>query len=228
VNPPFTLEQFLGVFADYNAAIWPAQIVAYVLGVVAVAALVLQSPQASRAIALILAAMWAFNGIGYHYVWFSPINPAAKVFAVCFILEAMLFARCAASTSHLQFQIRRDLRSVAGASFILYAMLVYPILGIWAGHGLTAGPMFGVAPCPTTIFTIALLLFARGLWVKWLSIIPLLWSVVGLAAALQLGFREDLGLPVAGLYLLILIAVQMIQGRPKLDVAASSSGAARS
>ncbi len=36
---PFTLEQFLNVFATYNKAIWPAQILAYVLGAVAVAAL---------------------------------------------------------------------------------------------------------------------------------------------------------------------------------------------
>ena len=50
------------------------------------------------------------------------------------------------------------------------------------------GPLFGVAPCPTTIFTIGMLLLARGGWVVWLSIIPLLWSLVGLAAALQLGF----------------------------------------
>ena len=36
---PFTREQFLGVFADYNTAVWPAQVVAYVLGLIVVAAL---------------------------------------------------------------------------------------------------------------------------------------------------------------------------------------------
>jgi hypothetical protein len=41
VNPPFTLERFLGVFVSYNATIRPAQIVAYVLGLFAVAALAL-------------------------------------------------------------------------------------------------------------------------------------------------------------------------------------------
>lgn len=30
MNPPLTIEQYLGVFVAYNAAIWPAQIVAYV------------------------------------------------------------------------------------------------------------------------------------------------------------------------------------------------------
>ena len=29
---PFAVEQFLGVFVAYNAAIWPEQIAAYTLG----------------------------------------------------------------------------------------------------------------------------------------------------------------------------------------------------
>ena len=36
VTPPFTIEQFLGIFVAYNTAIWPVQIVAYVLGILAV------------------------------------------------------------------------------------------------------------------------------------------------------------------------------------------------
>jgi hypothetical protein len=46
--------------------------------------------------------------------------------------------------------------------FIIYALLIYELLGYWAGHGLMAGPMLRVAPCPTTIFTIGVLLLARG------------------------------------------------------------------
>jgi hypothetical protein len=81
-------------------------------------------------------------------------------------------------------------------------MLIYPVLGIWADHGLMAGPMFGVPPCPMTIFTIGMLLLARGLWVFWLSIIPFLWSLIELMAALHLGMYEDLGLPLGGIVLI--------------------------
>ena len=38
---PFTREQFLAAFVTYNEAIWPAQLVAYLLGLAAVALLVL-------------------------------------------------------------------------------------------------------------------------------------------------------------------------------------------
>ena len=36
---PFTREQFINVFADYNNAIWPMQVFAYLLGVIMIVAL---------------------------------------------------------------------------------------------------------------------------------------------------------------------------------------------
>ena len=39
-------------------------------------------------IMLILSAMWALNGIAYGLMHFSAINPAARFFAVLFIVEA--------------------------------------------------------------------------------------------------------------------------------------------
>lgn len=213
MNPPFTIEQFLAVFVAYNAAIWPAQIVAYVLGLVAIAAVWSRQSIASRLIPFILALMWALNGIGYHFLYFSTINPAAKLFAAFFVLQAILLAASAVAANGMRFGIGRELHSFAGLAVIVYAMLIYPTLGILAGHGMMAGPMFGVAPCPTTIFTIGMLLLARGQWVAWLSIIPLLWSVVGLAAAVKLGIPEDLGLAIAGFVSLLVLGIQMIMKR---------------
>lgn len=37
---------------------------------------------------------------------------------------------------------------------ILYALIGYPAFGYFAGHHYPSVPVFGVAPCPTTIFTI--------------------------------------------------------------------------
>lgn len=206
MSTPFTTEQFLGVFVAYNAAIWPAQLVMSVLGLVAVAALWFEQRRSLRLILSILALMWLWMAIGYHLLFFSRINPAAVIFAAFFGLQATLLGACAFASPALSFRPRRDLTSRIGGTVIAYALLVYPVLGVLAGHGLMAGPMFGVAPCPTTIFTIGILLLVRGGWVVWLSVVPVLWSVVGLAAALQLGMFEDLALPVAGVLLLIALA----------------------
>jgi hypothetical protein len=218
VNTPFTIEQFLGVFVAYNVAIWPAQIVAYVLGLLAVSALWLNGLLGQRLILTILAIVWAWNGIGYHFVFFTEINPAAKAFAALFVLQALLFAASAVMTNGVRFSVGAGIRSALGLTFTAYALLIYPILGLWAGHGMMAGPMFGVAPCPTTIFTIGMLLQARGRWVAWLSIIPILWTLVGLAAGVQLEILEDLGLPVAGVVLLIALATDRFNGGGKDQV----------
>jgi hypothetical protein len=224
VNPPFTIEQFLGVFVAYNAAIWPLQIIAYVLGLIAIATVWSRRPAAFRLIMSILALMWVLNGIGYHFLYFSRINPAAKLFAGVFFVQAVLFATGSMAAKGMRFESGRDARSFSAVAAIAYAMLIYPILGILAGHGLLAGPMFGVAPCPTTIFTIGLLMLARGKWVICLSIIPLLWSLVGLAAAVQLGIPEDFGLPLAGFALMIFLTLEALEARRGRRVATSAIG----
>ncbi len=195
---PFTTDEFLAVFAAYNAAIWPFQIAAYGLGLAAVLAFIVGNHGLMRLGFVALALLWAFTGFGYHLIFFAQINPIAPGFAAFFVLESVLLAAAAMQPGDLRLHLNRGFRSIAGMITIIYAVVVYPILGIWAGHGAMAGPMFGVAPCPTTIFTLGMLMIARGRWVVWLSIIPVLWSLIGLSAALQLGIPEDLGMPVAG------------------------------
>jgi len=77
---PFTLEQFLDVFAAYNKAIWPAQILAYVLGAIAVAALFRKGRASDRVISTVLGLMWLSTGVLYHGVFFSSVNKAAFAF----------------------------------------------------------------------------------------------------------------------------------------------------
>lgn len=207
MTPPFTIAEFLAVFATYNAAIWPFQLAAYGLGLMVVIAIFVQRRALLRLALLSLAVLWAFTGIGYHLIFFATINPIAPVFAALFVLQAALLIASAVRLGNLRLRVGRDFRSVAGLVTIAYAVAIYPILGIWAGHGGMSGPMFGVAPCPTTIFTIGFLLIARGHWVIWLSFVPFLWSLIGLAAAIQLGIPEDLAMPVAGITLAVTLGL---------------------
>jgi hypothetical protein len=201
MTPPFTVAEFLAVFAAYNAAIWPFHIAAYGLGLVALAAVFVPYPHLARLAFAALALLWVFTGFGYHLLFFATINPIAPVFAAFFVLEGLLLLASAIRPGSLRLALGQDIRSLAGLVTIAYALVIYPALGFWAGHGGMAGPMFGVAPCPTTIFTLGVLMIARGAWVIWLSVIPILWSLIGLAAAIQLGIPEDLAMPVAGMFL---------------------------
>ena len=68
--------------------------------------------------------------------------------------------------------------------------------------------MFGVAPCPTTIFTFGILLWATKSVPAYLLVIPLLWSIVGMSAAVNLRVPQDYGLVVAGVLGTVLILIQ--------------------
>lgn len=196
---PFTTDQFLDVFRSYNLAIWPAQVVAYVLAFAALGLVIRPRRQADRWVGGILAFFWFWMGAVYHLAFFSSINPAAYVFGAFFVAQGLLFLAFGAVLPKVTFRFRRDGYGLAGGLLMLYALVLYPLLGMLQGHGYPYAPVFGVAPCPTTIFTFGLLLWTVGRVPGWLLVIPTLWALVGTAAALQLGIREDLGLPVAAL-----------------------------
>ena len=126
---PFTVNQFLDVFAAYNAAIWPAQIGAYAFAVVILVALFSLRPSAVRGAMAALAVLWAFIGIGYHLMFFATINPAAPVFAGFFVLQAVLFAVNAVGPGNLRFHLGRDVRTWAGLVATVYALAIYPVVG---------------------------------------------------------------------------------------------------
>jgi hypothetical protein len=194
---PFSIDDFFAVFARYNDAIWPLQSVAFVAGLL-IAALAARRRGAPAALVLaVLAAMWLVNGIGYHWLFFSGINPAARVFGAAFVLEAALLLWVALRHSDLRFSFRGTARSAIGGLLVLFALVVYPLWGRLAGHVWPAVPVLGVAPCPTTIFTIGMLF--GGVWrpVRYLLVLPALWAAVGGSAAILLGAPQDFILMVA-------------------------------
>ncbi len=191
---PFSIEQFFEVFARYNLAVWPLQIVAFLAGIVVVLLLWSNSRGGAAMIAVTLSAMWLVNGIGFHWLYFSTINPAARLFAAVFILQAALLAFVAFAGPEVRFRSGRGPVSVFGLICIAFALVFYPVVGWLFGHRYPAVPMFGIAPCPTTIFTVGVLLQAQWRRVRWLLVIPGLWAGLGGSASFLLGVRQDYAL----------------------------------
>lgn len=187
---PFTHEQFLQVFAGYNTAVWPAQWVAYALGIAAVAAAHFRAGAARWLVPLALAAMWLWTGVMYHWMHFSAINRAAFAFGALFVLQALLFV-LVAFRGGLAWSPVRSAAAPWSWLLIVYALVVYPALGIALGQAYPALPTFGITPCPVTIFTFGLLLQASRRVPVWLLVIPVLWALVGGSAALLLRVPQD-------------------------------------
>jgi hypothetical protein len=196
---PFTPEEFFEVFAAYNEAIWPVQLVAYALGAVAVALVARPSRLASGAIVGILGVLWLWTGIGYHWLYFASINSAAWLFGLAFVAQGLLLLYFGVWRRLPGFSITRGLPATFGLALVAYAAVGYPLVGMWAGHAYPAVPVFGVTPCPLTIFTLGVLLLATGPVPKVLLVVPLVWSLVGGSAAILLRVPQDWALIVAGL-----------------------------
>jgi hypothetical protein len=205
---PFTLDQFLAVFAAYNEAIWPAQIAAYALGAVAVAVLFRPGRSSNRIIAAVLAVMWLWTGIVYHGLFFAGINKAAFGFAALFIVQGIAFLYTGVIRDNLRFGPRMDVPAVAGGIFILYAAVLYPLIGIATGHGWPAMPMFGVTPCPVVIFSFGLFLLTTQRFSYWLLAIPFVWSLIGGSAAILLDVPQDWVLLLSGIVAVPLIVLR--------------------
>lgn len=195
---PFTHAQFLNVFASYNVAVWPSQVVAYVLAAVMLASLFAGAHLRGRIIAAGLGLMWLWTGVAYHWLQFTAINSAAWVFGGLFVVQGLLFV-LASARGMLNFgSDAPGVSRAVGWGLIAYATVLYPLLGQILGPGYPQTPMFGITPCPVTLFTFGLLLLASAPVSRWLLVVPVLWLLVGGSAAFLLQVPQDWPLLLSG------------------------------
>ncbi len=203
MNLPFTREQFFDVFAKYNNAIWPLQALLALLALTAVFLAIRKYKFGNLTISAILGFVWLWTGVVYHVAFFSAVNPAAYVFGTLCVIQGFLFL-WVGFRQGAEFRATLGWRQSVGSFFIIYALLLYPALGMKFGHLFPNAPTFG-APCPTTIFTFGILLWAAKI-PRYLVVIPALWSLLGFTAAFTLGVYEDIGLLVAGVVGTVIIS----------------------
>ena len=207
MNMPFTIDQFLQLFRDYNTSIFPFQFIFYALAFAVIYLVIKPSRLSSLLIGSILGFFWLWMGIVCHIIFFAVINKAALLFGSLFILEGLLILYFTLFKKTLTFKFKPDIYGITGMIMIVFALLIYPLLGYLFGHIYPSSPAFGV-PCPTTIFTFGIFLMSVNRIPLTVLVIPFLWSLLGFSAALQLGITEDTGLVVAGLVAVIMLLVR--------------------
>jgi hypothetical protein len=130
--------------------------------------------------------------IAYHFAFFTEVNSAAWLFGAAFTAGALWFVWMGVVKSELQFRWGDGIRGWSGGFLIGFVLILYPLLGYALGHHYPAVPTFGL-PCPTTIFSIGMLLFLVAPTPRSVFIVPLLWALVGFNRCLSIrrprGFR---------------------------------------
>lgn len=196
--PPFSEAEFFQVVAAYNAGIWPTQLVLAFLALLGVVLAFRATVVEDRAVTTFLGLLWVWMGVGYHWTYFTGINPAAWLFGALFVVQGLAFLYLAVRVEPLRYLPEWDAFGLLGAALMAYGLVFYPLLGSALGRAYPAQPTFGL-PCPTTIFTVGLLLWARPRIPPAILIVPVAWSLVGESAAWLFGVVEDIPLLAAGL-----------------------------
>jgi uncharacterized protein DUF6064 len=116
-----------------------------------------------------------------------------------------------------------SLRRWTGLGIVIYALLLYPVVGAAAGHLYPATPTFG-SPCPLTIFTFGLFLMTARPLVPLALAVPLLWSAIGSAVIFRFGMIEDVGMPIAAATVIaFLISERLPRSAPSAPHPAASA-----
>lgn len=175
----FSARTYERLFESYNAAIWPAQILALLLAL-GIAVLALRrrgSARASRAIAAILAAGWVWTGVAFLIQRYAAINWSALYFAWAFVAEAALLLWLGVVRGSLVFERPADLPSRLGFGVFVFGLAGMPLLAPVLGRGWTGAQVFLLCPDPTAIGTLGLLLAARVRRRAVLMVVPILWCL---------------------------------------------------
>lgn len=193
----FTIDDLLLVFERLNLAVWPLQIIAYILGLMAVFFAIKQTKYSMKIILAILSFFWLWIGIVFCLIYWVPSYQYAYGFGVLCIIQGILFL-ISAFKPNLPDYPRSKLHATVGILFILYAMAAYPLIGYFLGHVYPKSLPFGLVPCPTTIFTFGLFLLIPKKFPRYYLVVPFIVAFVGLLAIYK-GVYEDIGLFFSGL-----------------------------
>jgi len=217
-------NQLLELFRTYNPDVWPLPIVAYVVGIGALALIAFRPSRGTdRLVAGLLALVWLWLGVVFQGIYVRDVSPVLGLIgAAVFTGGAVLIARAGVLRGELAFRPGGNLATPVGVLAIGYALVIYPLLGVAFGHPYPEAPLFGAAPCPTTIVTFGLFLFVRPRFPAHLLALPMVWAILGPLGAVQQGVVEDIALFVVGVLAVAIVLVRDGLRRPMQPAAVST------
>jgi hypothetical protein len=206
----FSPQVYDRLFELQNRAWWPAPLLALVLGAGMLVLMRRRSTGAGRAVALLLALAWLFVAWTFFAQRYARIHLGGNVFAVAFALQALLLCWIGAVRARLAFE--HGTLANLGAALFAAALAGWPLLAPWMGRSWWQAEVFGLAPDPTALATLGMLLACRR--VPWLLVpLPLLWLLFSGATLWTMDRPWSLLAPAAALLALVLVAA-----KPRLRV----------
>jgi hypothetical protein len=196
------IDDFFSTLQSYNETFLPMTIFTFLLGVFIVYLAVRKSKNSGKIISVLLSFLWIWSGAVFFIVYYGPIDaeflgltlPGVWYLGgILFLIQSFLFLYFGVVKSSLSFEFNAGLSSIVGALLIVYAMVIYPLIGFLTGYSYPRYPIFGTAPCPLTIFSIGLLLWSDRKMPLVIVVIPFIWALMGIMPVLALNIWADIG-----------------------------------
>jgi len=160
----FAPDTYWRLFELHNAAWWPLGLLANVLVLALSLALWRGQPRAARLGAGLMAALSALVAWGFVWRLYVPINWGAQALAGLCALAALAWLLLSGAAPGAR-------RARAGTLLLLMAALSWPLMALADGRPFVQAELIGLAPDPTAVAGLGLLLHVRpgsragrGLW----------------------------------------------------------------
>lgn len=163
-------------FELYNQAIWPLHIVAILFALSVLYTLCKRPVWAGRIVASVLVVSWLWVAVAFLYRWFYQIHVVANWYAFGFLVQAGLVYWFGFIKNRFNEFVTSRLRISVGSGLLFVAIFLYPFIAWMSGRSWLQFEMFALAPDPTVLATIAILVLLKvpgGLYV-----IPALWILI--------------------------------------------------
>ena len=174
----FSLRVYYRLFELHNQTLWPVQIIALGLGITLVLLVLRPSPARGRVVAAIMGLLWIW--VGWIFVWqrYTTINWVAAYAVPLFMMQGALLLATAAARNGLDIEKEWTFIRGFALALLLFTLFFYPLLAPLSGRSWLAAEIFGIAPDPTALATLAVIVLSRLRIRGFLMVVPALWCVI--------------------------------------------------
>ncbi|MFT5444850.1 MAG: hypothetical protein ACI9DC_000010 [Gammaproteobacteria bacterium] len=204
----FSPDVYFRLFELHNSALWPLQGPVFVVCLLVLLLLARATPNGMRASLAVFGAFWLWIAWSFFAQRYNTINwLAAYVMPLAALQGVALIGSALVWRNPLDAKVLTAAQRFGLGLYVL-VLLGYPLLGLGFGRPWQGAELVGIAPDPSAVATLAILVMARGRWKGLLMVIPIGWCI---ATGLTLYALNAVEFMVAPLAVVLCVGASLVE-----------------